>query len=129
MMGDIGHVPRSAVVSFSGGRVDVYRRSVRPCVRSRARQETVCASVFVGESEVLRFDLCDPGHVHWAVDDAPRLPLPALSPSERVAWTAWQIEQLTPYAARLCGRGPVTHHDLVDVGRRLQGVLAWMFEL
>src|SRR5690606_35155763 len=55
--------------TVAGGRIDVYRRDDRLGTGP-------CMSLYAGTVEIMRFDLFDPAHEHWAVGKKTRMYYP-----------------------------------------------------
>lgn len=68
----MGNWPRHNVETFpveGDWSIAVYERDDR-------LGKGVCMSVHHGDAEIMRFDLFDPAHEHWAVLDSPRMYYP-----------------------------------------------------
>jgi len=103
-------VPRYDAVVFPVGN----GFGVEVCRRDDRFGRGVCMSLHCGEVEVMRFDLFEPAHLHFAVEqgDAPRIIFPPGPIEQHVARALWDLRHNATAAivmcsdARVLGRGP-----------------------
>lgn len=95
------------VFPLTGGRVEVYRRDDR-------LQQGVCMSIYVGDRELMRWDL-QPGtaHVHHAIRSAPRLYYPRHWPFEQLVELA--VDQLAQHPRAVARMASIRRPDAEEL--------------
>ena len=87
---------------IDGGRIEVYRRDDR-------LGRGVCMSLYANDVEIMRFDLFDPAHEHWAIGDGDRTYYP--KSIDRFVLALWHLRHYGRQCSRLVGKGLVTITD------------------
>ena len=87
---------------IEGGRIEVYRRKDQ-------LGRGMCMSLFAGSSEIMRFDLFDPAHEHWAVGKGHRHLYP--KGLDRFVLAIWHLRHYGPLCSKLVNKGLVVVSD------------------
>lgn len=88
---------------IEGGRIEVYRRNDR-------LGRGACMSLYANDSEIMRFDLFDPAHEHWAIGGGDRMYYPKAV--DRFALAIWHLRHYGRPCSALVQKGLVTVTDM-----------------
>lgn len=88
---------------IEGGRIEVYRRADR-------LGRGVCMSLYANDAEIMRFDLFDPAHEHWAIGKGDRKYYP--EGLDRFALAIWHLRHYGRLCSSLAQKGLITLTDM-----------------